>query len=99
MKTTNENVAINWYRNTASTNHGGSMSTNGKDLYSYNLLIGFTTQSGKKILLDYTAATGHFQSMTTSTKHISPTRYIADEVMNPSVIQNTEILKNRKQFE
>ena len=96
MKTTNENVAINWYRNTASTNHGGTMSTNGKDLYSYNLLIGFTTQQGVKILLDYTAGAGHFQSMTTSTKHISPTRAIADEIMNPSILQNTEILKNRK---
>ena len=39
MKTTNENVAMNWYRNTASTNHGDTMSTNGRDLYSYNLLI------------------------------------------------------------
>ena len=96
MKTTNENVAINWYRNTASTNYGGSMSTNGKDLYSYNLLIGFTTQQGVKILLDYTAGAGHFQSMTTSTKHISPTRSIADQIMNPSILQNTEILKNRK---
>ena len=96
MKTTNENVAINWYRNTPSTNHGGTMSTNGRDLYSYNLLIGFTTQSGKKILLDYTAGAGHFQSMTTSSKHIPPARAHADEVMNPSVIQNTEILKNRK---
>ena len=96
MKTTCENVAINWYRNTASTNHTGTFSTNGRDLYSYNLLIGFTTQQGVKILLDYTAGAGHFQSMTTSTKHISPTRAIADEVMNPSVLQNTEILKNRK---
>lgn len=95
MKTTNENVALNWYRNTASTNHGGSMSTNGRDLYSYNLLIGFTTQQGVKILLDYTGAAGHFQSMTTSTKHISPTRAIADEVMNPSVLQNTDILASR----
>lgn len=96
MKTTNENVAINWYRNTASTNHSATFSTNGRDLFSYNLLVGFTTQSGKKILLDYTAGAGHFQSMTTSSKHISPTRAIADEIMNPSVLQNTEILKNRK---
>ena len=96
MKTTNENVALNWYRNTPSRNHGDTMSTNGNDLYSYGLLIGFTTKSGKKILLDYTAAAGHFRSMTTSTKHISPTRYIADEVMSPSVVQNTEILKSRK---
>ena len=96
MKTTNENVAMNWYRNTASTNHGDTMSTNGRDLYSYNLLIGFTTEQGTKILLDYTAKAGHFRSMTTSTKHISPTRAIAHEVMNPSILENTDIIASRK---
>lgn len=96
MRTTCENVAINWYRNQSSQNHGNTMRTDGNDLYSYNLLIGFTTQSGKKILLDYTGAAGHFQSMTTSTKHISPARHIAHEVMNPSVLQNTDILKARR---
>ena len=96
MKTTNENVAIKWFRNQSATNHGGTMGTDGNDLYSYNLLIGFTTEQGTKILLDYTAAAGHFRSMTTSTKHISPTRAIAHQVMNPSVLQNTDILASRK---
>ena len=96
MKTTNEHVAIRWFRNQSATNHGGTMSTDGNDLYSYSLLIGFTTEQGTKILLDYTARAGHFQSMTTSTKHISPTRYIAHEVMNPSVLQNTDIIASRK---
>ena len=96
MRTTNENVALNWYRNTASTNHGDTMSTNGRDLYSYNLLIGFTTQQGVKILLDYTARAGHFRSMTTSTKHISQARYVAHEVMNPSILEGTDIIRSRK---
>lgn len=96
MKTTNEHVAIRWFRNQSATNHGGTMSTDGNDLYSYNLLIGFTTEQGTKILLDYTGKAGHFRSMTTSTKHISPTRAIAHQVMNPSVLQNTDILASRK---
>ena len=96
MKTTNENVAIKWFRNQSATNHGGSMSTDGCDLYSYNLLIGFTTEQGTKILLDYTSKTGHFRSMTTSTKHISPTRRVAHEVMSPSILEGTDIIRSRK---
>ena len=95
-KTTNENVANNWYYNTESQNHSGSYHTDGNNLYSYNLLIGFTTQSGKKVLLDYTASGGHFRSMTTSTKHVCSARRVCDEMMNPSIIENTDILKNRK---
>ena len=96
MKTTNEHVAIRWFRNQPASNHGGSMTTDGNDLYSYNLLIGFTTEQGTKILLDYTSKTGHFRSMTTSTKHISPTRRVAHEVMNPSILEGTDILASRK---
>ena len=89
--TTNEHVAIRWFRNQSARNHGGTMGTDGNDLYSDNLLIGIT-----KILLDYTAKAGHFRSMTTSTKHISPTRAIAHEVMNPSILENTDIIASRK---
>lgn len=89
-KTTNENVALNWYRGQTAQNHGGSFRTNGSDLYSYRTRIGYTTKEGTKVLFDYTARTGNFLSMTTSSKHISPTRRIADLVVNPSVVQNLE---------
>ena len=94
--TTNEYVAIRWFRNQTARNHGGTMGTDGNDLYSYNLLIGFTTEQGTKILLDYTARAGHFRSMTTSSKHISQARYVAHQVMNPSILENTDILASRK---
>jgi hypothetical protein len=86
---TNENVAHAWYRGEQAKNHTGCFHTNGVRLFSYSLCIG-VTKGGKKILLDYTAKTGHFRSMTTSGKHISPTRAIADVTMSPSVISNLD---------
>lgn len=89
-KTTNENVANAWYSGKEAQNHSGSYRTDGFKLYSYNLPIGFTTSLGSKILLDYTAKTNNFRSMTTSTKHVSSARSIADEVVNPTIVQNLE---------
>lgn len=89
-KTTNENVAKAWQYGNKAVNHTGSYHTDGDNLYSYSLRIGFTKGS-KKVLLDYTAGAGHFRSMTTSGKHVSPARYVADVVMNPSVIENTDM--------
>ncbi len=90
MVCNNRTVAERWGRGQSARNHNGVFSTDGRNLYSYNLRIGFTTPQGRKVLLDYTARTGNFRSMTTSGKHISPTRSVADEVVNPSVLQNTD---------
>ena len=90
MITTNENVARRWANGQEARNHSGCFTTNGDRLYSYRQLIGITTSNGTKVLLDYTARNGNFLSMTTSGKHISPTRRIADLVVNPSVVQNLE---------
>ena len=96
MRTDNSTVAKQWAMGNNASNHNGSFTTNGLDLYSYNLLIGFTTKQGKKVLLDYTASTGHFQSQTTSGKHVSPSRVHAHVIMNPSVLEGTDILESRK---
>ncbi len=89
-KTTCEGVGQAWARSVTASNHGGTMRTNGDLLYSYTTVIGYTTVEGQKVLLDYTAATGNFLSMTTSSKHISPTRAVADVILNPSIVQNLE---------
>ena len=91
MICSNRKVAERWSRGQTARNHNNVFTTNGQDLFSYGLRIGFTTQSGRKVLLDYTARTGNFRSMTTSGKHISPTRSVADEVVNPSILQNTDL--------
>ena len=90
LRTNNEGVAQAWINGQSARNGSNAYSTNGRDLYSYRTRIGFTTSQGTKILLDYTAKTGNFLSMTTSTKHVSVARGYADEVMNPSVVQNLE---------
>ncbi len=96
-RTTNENVARLWARGQDASNHNGNFTTDGNKLYSYRHLIGITTTNGTKVLLDYTAKTGNFLSMTTSGKHISPTRRYADLTVNPTVVQNLETF-NPKPF-
>jgi hypothetical protein len=97
MITTNENVARRWANGQRARNHNGVFTTDGDRLYSYRQLIGITTSNGTKVLLDYTARTGNFLSMTTSGKHISPTRRYADLTVNPTVVQNLETF-NPKPF-
>ena len=92
----NDQVVTNWKRSQSGVNGTKSFRTDGNDLYSYNLLIGFTTKCNKKVLLDYTAKSGYFMSMTTSGKHISPAAGVADVIMSPSLIEGTDILSERK---
>jgi hypothetical protein len=87
---TNQNVAKAWFNGTEAQNHTGTYSTNGRILYSYSTRIGYTTTEGTKVLLDYTASTGNFLSMTTSGKHVYSARSIADMVVNPSIVENLE---------
>ena len=88
MITSNRNVASRWAKGQNARNHNNVFRTDGDSLFSYNLKIGFTTLEGRKVLLDYTARTGNFYSMTTSGKHISPARRVADEIMHPTVYEN-----------
>ena len=90
IRTSNSGVAEGWSRGTACRNGNGSFSTDGRNLFSYSQKIGFTSPDGRKVLVEYTAATGHFISQTTSGKHISPARRVADEVMHPSIFESLE---------
>lgn len=77
---TNQDVANAWANNrTASTKN---MRTDGSNIYSYNLLIGIS-KGGEKIVFNYTAKGGHFESNTTS-KHIFHARQVASVVVCPS---------------
>ena len=90
IRTNNEGVAKAWSNGQSARNGSNAYSTDGRNLYSYRTRIGFTTAQGTKILLEYTARTDNFLSMTTSGKHIPPARAYADETMNPSVVHNLE---------
>ena len=73
---TNREVAEAW--SSSRRKNASNMSTDGQHLWSYDLLTGYTTETGEKVLIDYTSAGGRFVSMTTSSKHIAPSRCYAD---------------------
>jgi hypothetical protein len=62
--------------------HAGSASTDGKDVFSYNLKIGFTKEDGTKVALNYRSP-NNFKTMTTS-KHVGYAAGEADETIEPT---------------
>jgi len=77
-KVRNSAVVECWEKGQPAVNHEGTLHTTGKELYSYALLIGDTTDNGTKVLKDYTARGKHgFQSQTTSC-HVGLARLAAD---------------------
>ena len=89
-RTNNKGVAESWANNEQARSTTGNYSTDGNKLYSYSTMIGYTSPEGKKVVLDYTASTGHFLSMTTSSKHLPPAKGVCNVVLNPTHFQNTD---------
>ncbi len=89
-RTNNDGVAKAWARSEMARSNNGNYHTDGSKLYSYATMIGYTSPEGKKVLLEYTASTGNFLSMTTSSKHIPPARRVATTTINPTHFQNTD---------
>jgi len=82
---TNKQVVEAWGNGRCSSSN--NLHTDGMGLYSYNLLIGYTTEQFQKVLIDYTAKGGEFVSMTTSSKHIAPAREFADVTVTPKAFK------------
>ena len=80
-KSRNEEVITAWIIGTRAENHRGSLTTDGKALYSYSLQIGDTCEaSGLKILRDHTAkGNWRYYSQTTSC-HVGLARRKADVI-------------------
>ena len=77
-KVRNSEVVECWERNESAVNHKETFHTTGKELYSYALMIGGTTDDGAKVLKEYTASGKHgFRSQTTSC-HVGLARLAAD---------------------
>ena len=98
----NEQVAQSWANNksghTSIIDGTYRFSTDGRNLYSYNLLIGFTTTKGEKVALQYQAQAkykkddcGWFKSRTTST-HVSFAMRNADITAIPDEVGQYEKL-------
>ena len=77
IRTTNENIAYYWRKGTPAANSRQCYTTDGKDLYSYQLKIGTTNAQGEKVLFDYTANGIKYYSQTTSC-HVGKSRQYAD---------------------
>ena len=75
----NSEVADSW-KNGKPANVA-NMRTDGTDLFSYNLKIGFTDDKGRKVALKYSAP-NNFISTSTS-KHVCYARRSADITINP----------------
>jgi len=85
----NELVIDAWTRGVAADSHTGALRTDGVNLYSYNLRIGYRARSGSTVVGDYTSPGGDFRSMTTS-QHVGKVRGIAGHVMHPTVFENSD---------
>jgi len=75
MTDNNDNVALSWSKGKVAKCL--NMWTDGKNIYSYELMIG-TTEDGSKISFPYTAGEGEFVSNTTS-RHCYYVGKYADE--------------------
>ena len=64
----------------------GSLRTDGRSLWSYDLKIAEKTLGGI-VVADFTSPGGHFVSMTTS-KHVGLAKRVADTVMLPELFES-----------
>jgi hypothetical protein len=80
VRVANKEVPWYWSRGIPAKGYG-ALRTDGQDLFSYGLQIGYTLPGGKKVLEQHTAK-GDFRSMTTS-KHVGKARRHADVVVLP----------------
>ena len=79
----NHSVIHNWVRGYSADNGRATLHTDGQNLYSYRLRIGYTEENGRKVVLAYNARNENFKSSTTS-KHVALAARQADETVNPS---------------
>ena len=81
--TDNQSVIRSWIRGYSCDNGRSTLHTDGQDLFSYRLRIGYTDKRSNKIVSDYTAGSGNFKSKTTS-RHVGSAKQQADKVEVPS---------------
>lgn len=86
----NNDVIYRWQRGEEARNGKHTLHTDGKDLYSYNLRIGFTTPSGKKVAVEHRAP--NFVSITTS-QHVGLASWRADFLIHPDFAYHLEETK------
>jgi hypothetical protein len=91
MRAKNIKVASLWANNKSAKSYNGQLSTDGHYLFSYDLVIGWTDASGKKVAILYNSPNGGFKSVTTST-HV---RYASDRCDYTSLPIAQEMTKQK----
>jgi len=91
-RTHNNNVAVNWSYGIESQSHNGQFSTDGRNLFSYNQLIGITLVNGDKVALNYMSRGGGCYISNTTSQHVSKASRCADQVMNPEVAKEAGLI-------
>ncbi len=81
MSIRNDDIVDCWKRGHVGQNK--NMTSDGNNLFSYNLKIGYTDDKGQKVALDFTASTNNFYSVTTS-RHVSLAKSVAKVIETPS---------------
>ena len=84
----NRLVPHEWKMGNSARNHNNTFYTDGKGIFSYNLLIGTTTSANYKIAYNYTKGSDNFISQTTS-QHVRYVEDSADFSLHPRDIKNT----------
>lgn len=79
----NLDVVRAWSRNERARSSNGNLSTDGRFLRSYDLIIGVRGNAGARCVLDFTATGGDFRSQTTSC-HVNMAKQYAHEVLTTS---------------
>ena len=78
----NRLIANQWKKGFPAKNHNKSFHTDGKTLFSYNLVIGITSNANYKIAYNYTKESDNFISQTT-TQHVRYAKDSADHFLHP----------------
>ena len=81
---TNQDIINAWIKNQSFSRKHKALSTDGANLFSYGLKIGYTNELGKKVAIDYTSTGGYMKSMTTS-QHVSLAKNKCDLIRNPCI--------------
>ena len=80
-KMVNEQVISNWKHDKPARNHKGTLRTDGKSLWSYELLIGNTcSETGLKVASNYTARGKRGYYSQTTSCHVGLAIRVADVI-------------------
>lgn len=79
----NAQVAKFWHANAPAVSRSGNYRTDGKTLWSYTQKIGDTDSSGRKLIYNYTNASGGKFISSSTSNHVNLAFFYADIVLDP----------------